>query len=151
MAKKNSEELAKILYLQNYSQKDIAERLDVSEVSVSTWKKKGQWDNLKTNLLNSRHERLGELYNELAEFNLMVKSKEGYKICDSKEADARRKLIADISELERKYNVGQTISIGRDFIQFVQGIDSTQAKQILALYDAFINNVIERQKWQKDE
>lgn len=150
MSKKNIEELARILYLQGYVQKDIAERLEVSEVSVSNWKKKGCWDNLKTNLLNSRHERLGELYNELAEFNRMVKEKDGYKICDSKEADARRKLIADISELERKYNIGQTISIGRDFVQFAQTVDAALAKQILNMYDAFVNDVIAKAKWQEE-
>lgn len=150
MSKKNIEELARILYLQGYVQKDIAERLEVSEVSVSNWKKKGAWDTLKTNLLNSRHERLGELYNELAEFNRMVKEKDGYKICDSKEADARRKLIADISELERKYNIGQTISIGRDFVQFAQTVDAALAKQILNMYDAFVNDVIAKAKWQEE-
>jgi transposase len=150
MAKKNSEELARILYIQGYSQKDIAERLEVSEVSVSNWKKKGCWDNLKTNLLNSRHERLGELYNELAEFNRMVKDKEGYKICDSKEADARRKLIADISELERKYSIGETVCIAKDFITFAQSVDAPFAKQALPMFDSFINHVISKAKWREE-
>lgn len=149
MSKANIEEVAKILFLQGYAQKEIATKLEVSAVSVSKWKTKGNWEALKTNLLNSKNERLGELYTELAEFNKMIKEKKDYKVANSKEADARRKLIKDIAELERKYNVAQTISIGRDFITFLKDIDFEMSQKVLSYFDNFINHQIEKQKWQQ--
>lgn len=149
MSKANIEEVAKILFLQGYAQKEIATKLEVSAVSVSKWKAKGNWEALKTNLLNSKNERLGELYTELAEFNKMIKEKQDYKVANSKEADARRKLIKDIAELERKYNVAQTISIGRDFITFLKDIDFEISQKVLSYFDNFINHQIEKQKWQQ--
>ena len=150
MAKTEQKEIAKILYLQGLDGKEIAKKLKVSEVTVSKWKNSGKWDALKINLLNSKNERLSELYNELAEFNRMIKDKQHYKCADSKEADARRKLVTDISELERKYNVGQTIQIGRDFVSFVKDIDFDFAQKTLEYFDAFITNTINKQKWQSE-
>jgi len=150
MAKKNLEEVAQVLYLQGYNQKEIALKLGVSTVTMSKWKSNGEWDTIKTNLLTSKNKRLSELYDELAEFNRMIKDKKDYKVTTSKEADARRKLIKDISELERKYNIGQTISIGRDFSLFVKDIDFEFSQKAVTYFDSFINHQIDRQKWQKE-
>lgn len=148
MAKDKLQEVARILYLQGFNQKDIAAKIDVSEPTICKWKIKGNWNELKTNLLNSKQERLVELYNELAEFNRMIKERDGYKVTNSKEADARRKLIKDIAELERKYNIGQTIQIGKDFVLFIKEVDYDFSKKALTYFDSFINHLIEKQKWQ---
>lgn len=150
MAKAELKEVAKILFLQGMEQKDIAKKLGVSEVTMSRWKKTGNWDTLKTNLLNSKTERLSELYNELAEFNKAIKAREeGLRFPTSKEADIRRKLIRDIADLERKYNIGQTTVIARDFVTFCKDLDFEFAKKATEMFDLFINHQIEKQKWQK--
>lgn len=150
MAKTELKEVAKILFLQGMDQKDIAAKLGVSEVSMSRWKKEGNWDSLKTNLLNSKTERLSELYDELAEFNKAIKERaEGFRFPTSKEADVRRKLIRDIADLERKYNIGQTTVIARDFVTFCKDLDFEFAKRANDMFDLFINHQIEKQKWQK--
>ena len=150
MAKSDLNEVAKILYIQGYNQKEIAAKLNVSTVTMNKWANNGKWKTIKTNLLSSKNERLSELYEELAEFNKMIKEKKDYKVASSKEADARRKLIKDISELERKYNIGQTISIGRDFSLFVKDIDFEFSQKAVTYFDSFINHQIDRQKWQKE-
>lgn len=148
MTNKDKRGLAKILYLQGIEQKDIAVRLSCSAVSVSKWKKEEQWDTFKVSLLNSRNERLAGLYQELEQFELMIKAKTGFKCADSKEADARKKLISDISDLERKYNIAQTVTIARDFTVFLKEIDSDFANRTVKYFDAFINKKMEDQKWQ---
>ncbi len=150
MANEERKEVAKILFLQGYTQKEIAAKLGVSTQSLTAWRKKGNWDVLKKNLLNSKNERLSELYDELAEFNKMIKEKEGYKVADSRQADARRKLLTDIEALERKYNIGQTTTIARDFVQFAKDIDFEFSQKALSYFDAFINHLIEKQKWQNE-
>jgi hypothetical protein len=148
-AKTDLHEVAKVLFMQGYQKKEIALKLGVSEQSLVRWARDDHWDNLKKNLVNSKTERLSELYDELAAFNLMIKSREeGCRFPNSKEADVRRKLIRDIADLERKYNIGQTTVIARDFIVFCKDIDFEFAKQANEFFDLFINHQIEKQKWQ---
>ena len=143
-------EVAQLLYLSgSLRQKEIALKLGVSENTVSRWAKADNWDTLKTNLLTAKKQRLSELYNELKEFNRMIAEKDGYKVADSKEADARRKLITDIKELETKYSLAQTITIGEDFCELVKQVDYTLAERVMELYNGFINAKIEENKWQE--
>ena len=150
-SKSNLHEVAKVLFLQGYLQKEIAGKLGVSEQSIVRWSKSAHWDNLKKNLVNSKTERLSELYDELAALNKMIRGKEeGQRFPDSKEADVRRKLIRDIAELERKYNIGQTTVIARDFVVFCKDLDFEFSKKANEMFDLFINHQIDRQKWQKE-
>lgn len=151
MAKKqqdNRRELAEILFMQGYAQREIARMVEASEVSVSRWAKEGEWDVIRQHTLNSKNQRLSELYAELAEFNKMIKEREGYKIANSKEADVRRKLIRDIADLEQKYNIAQTTTIARDFVTFIRKDNQDLAQEILHLFDDFIDNLVKRAKWQ---
>lgn len=150
MAKKELREVAKILFMQGYLQKEVAAKLSVSVQTISKWSREDHWDNLKKNLVNSKTERLSELYDELAAFNAMIKSREeGFRFPTSKEADIRRKLIRDIADLEQKYNIGQTTVIARDFVTFCKDIDFEYAQKSNEMFDLFINHLIEKQKWQK--
>lgn len=147
--KQQQREIAQLLYLNGgLMKKDIAVKLGVSEQTISRWAKLDNWEVLKTNLLTSRKQRLSELYEELREFNRMIAEKAGYKVASSKEADARRKLITDIKELETRYSLSHTITIGQDFCEFVKTIDEPLANRVLEMFNAFINQKIEENKWQ---
>ena len=149
-AKDNIKEIAQILFLQNkLSQKEIAEKLEVAPQTVTRWAKSGNWDSLRKNLLTSKSSRLSELYDELEEFNRMIKEKENYKVADSKEADARRKLIMDIKALEGRCSISQTTSIGMEFCEFVKTAEPGIAQKVLDLYNAFVNKTIENANWQE--
>ncbi len=147
----NKREIAQILYLQgNLPKKDIADKVGVSAQTITKWAAEDKWDSLKKNLLTGKKQRLSELYDELAEFNRMIADKEGYKVATSKEADARRKLITDIKELESKYSIAQTTQIAIDFCEFLKPIDLALAQKVAMLLQAFINELIDKQKWQQD-
>ncbi len=151
MAKTELREVAKVLFMQGYTQKEIAAKINVSEQTISKWSKTDHWDNLKKNLVNSKTERLSELYDELMALNAMIKTREeGFRFPNSKEADIRRKLIRDIADLERKYNIGQTTVIARDFITFCRDIDFDFSQKANEYFDLFINHQIDKQKWQKE-
>ena len=151
MAKTELREVAKVLFMQGYTQKEIAAKINVSEQTISKWSKTDHWDNLKKNLVNSKTERLSELYDELMALNAMIKTRdEGSRFPNSKEADIRRKLIRDIADLERKYNIGQTTVIARDFITFCRDIDFDFSQKANEYFDLFINHQIDKQKWQKE-
>ncbi|MDR1984989.1 MAG: hypothetical protein LBQ28_09230 [Prevotellaceae bacterium] len=145
----NLKEVALMLFLQEFKQKEIAKKLGISEISVSRWAKDDNWDELKKGVLTAKNKRISELYNELAEFNNMIKTRdEGSRFATSKEADVRRKLIRDITELETKYNIGQTTVIARDFVIFTKDIDFEFSQKANEYFDMFINHLIEKQKWQ---
>lgn len=151
MAKTELREVAKVLFMQGYNQKEIAGKIKVSEPTISKWAGLDNWFNLKKNLVNSKSVRLSELYDELEAFNSMIKSRDiGFRFPTSKEADVRRKLIRDIADLERKYNIGQTTVIARDFVIFARDIDFEFAQKANEYFDLFINHQIEQQKWQKE-
>lgn len=150
MAKTELREVAKVLFMQGYTQKEIAGKIKVSEATISKWGGLDNWDNLKKNLVNSKSERLSELYDELADLQSTIKARPtGQKFATSKEADIRRKTIRDIADLERKYNIGQTTVIARDFVTFCRDIDFEFSQKANEYFDLFINNQIEKQKWQK--
>lgn len=146
--KQNLRDVAQVLYLHRTPQKEIAAKLGVSEVTVSRWAKAGNWEALRTSLLTSKRQRLAELYAELEEFNRMIADKADYKVASSKEADARRKLITDIKDLETRYSVGQVATVAMDFCDFVKAIDTELASRITELFTAFIDTKMEESKWQ---
>lgn len=60
-------DLAKVLFVNdNVSQKEIAERLKVTEKTVGKWVKDGDWEKLKISLLVTKDNQLTGLYNQLA-------------------------------------------------------------------------------------
>lgn len=143
-------QIAQTLFLNGQSFKDIAATLGVNEHTVSRWAKAANWEALKTNLLTGKQQRLSELYNELKEFNRMIADKQGYKVADAREADARRKLITDIRDLESSFSIAQAVTIGQDFCDFVKALDYDLAKKVVDYYHAFLNDQIEKRKWQDD-
>ena len=78
----------------------------------------------------------------------MIAAKEGYKVATSREADARRKLIADIRELEGKYSVAQVSTVAMDFCDFVRTVDEPLAARVVELFNEFIEKQMEERKWQ---
>lgn len=146
----NLREVARLLFLNaGLKQKEIAARISVSEVTVSRWAKAGAWDTLKKNLLTSKHRRIAELYAELEEFNRMISEKEGYKVASSREADARRKLITDIRELEGSYSISNITTMAIEFCEFVKRTDENLAGTVMELFNGFISEQIEKAKWQE--
>lgn len=146
----NLREVARLLFLNaGLKQKEIAARISVSEVTVSRWAKAGGWDALRKNLLTAKHRRLAELYDELEEFNRMIAEKDGYKVASSREADARRKLITDIKELEGSYSIANVTTMAVDLCEFVKRTDDKLAERVMELLNEFISEQIEKAKWQE--
>ena len=145
----NKRQIARTLFVQGgMTQKEIASKLEVTEQTISRWAKKDHWDELKKNLMSGKQEILRSLYTELQKLQTLIKENDG--VADSKQADIRRKLITDIRQLETRYSVSQTVQIGMDFCEFLKEIDFNLAGKISQYFQAFIDEQIEKQKWQKE-
>lgn len=72
--KQVEKDLAKMLFVnENISQKEIAERLFVTEKTVSRWVNEGDWDKLKVSLLVTKDSQLTALYAQLQAVNDEIK------------------------------------------------------------------------------
>lgn len=145
----NKRQIARTLFVQGgMTQKEIASKLEVTEQTISRWSKKDHWDELKKNVMSGKQEILRSLYTELQKLQSIIEENGG--VADSKQADIRRKLITDIRQLETRYSVSQTVQIGMDFCEFLKEIDFDLAGKISRYFQSFIDEQIEKQKWQKE-
>lgn len=171
-------DLAKILFVnEGVTQKEIAERLNLTEKTVSKWAKEGEWDKLKTSMLVTKDNQLTSLYRQLENLNneiatrpivrdipakllspVKVKSADGAEHLEnpvynpedfpvkvgnfptSKEADMISKLTTAIKRLETETNIGETVEISKQLVQFVRSIDVVFANQLLKYCDLFIQD-----------
>lgn len=145
VVKKTKQELqlakdyARTLYLgYDLSQKEIAERVGVSDNSITAWKEEGKWDGMRKSLLTTKSEQLNNLYNILE--TQIIKVKELGDKATPANADMISKLTASIKNLETETSSGQLIEVGMQFIRFIQGIDLDAAKIITSHFDTFIKS-----------
>lgn len=139
-------DFAKMLYLQNdgISQKEIAQRAGVSEVTVSKWVKGEKWENLKVSLLTTKAEQLNLLYNQLRSINELIRDREkGTQHASSKEADSIIKLTSAIKNLEIETSIAEKVETGQKFLVFIRKTSDLETSKIVAKYfDAFIKSEI---------
>lgn len=138
LKKAQEKEYAKSLYIGGgLTQKEIAERVSVTEKTLAKWIKESKWDNLKKSLLTTKQNQLSFLYDQLDFLNTDI-SKREFKVAVGKEADTIIKLTASINRLETETSIGDTVEVARNFIEFVRQQDLELAKTITNLFDVFI-------------
>lgn len=138
LLKKQEKEFAKSLFIGGgLTQKEIAERVSVTEKTIASWIKKEKWESLKKSLLTTKQNQLGFFYDQLDFLNNDIAARE-FKVADGKEADTIIKLTAAINRLETETSIGDTVEVARNFIEFVRPQDLELAKTITNLFDVFI-------------
>lgn len=74
--KKVEKDLAKILFVnEGATQKEIAERLNVSEKTMGKWVKDGDWEKLKVSMLVTKDNQLTALYRQLENLNTEISTR----------------------------------------------------------------------------
>ena len=111
------------------------------EVIWNNWIGKGNWEQLKASITITREEQLKNLYRQLAELNNAIMGKpEGERFPNAAEADTISKLSNAIKKLETEVGLADIISVFSDLLKWVRTYDSTQAKEITPLLDAFVKS-----------
>lgn len=99
------------------------------------------WEQLKASITITREEQLKNLYRQLAELNNAIMGKpEGERFPNAAEADTISKLSNAIKKLETEVGLADIISVFSDLLKWVRTYDSTQAKEITPLLDAFVKS-----------
>lgn len=140
LTKKQEKEFAQILYVnQKLSQKEIAERVNVSEKTISKWIKESGWENLKRSMITVKDEQLSDMYEKLAKLNQNIKDNFD-NLVSNKDVDTISKLTSSIQRLEIETSIGETIDVAKKFIDFIRPIDLDFAKKTTSYFDVFIQS-----------
>jgi transcriptional regulator with XRE-family HTH domain len=128
-----------LLYQENtLTQKAIAERVGVTEKTITKWKEENKWESKKQGLYNSRESLLRDLYRLLENTRNNVLGEDGKGVANSKDGDAILKLSASISNLEKEANIGQIYEVCKGLVQHIQDIDLEKAKELIPYIDSFM-------------
>jgi DNA-binding XRE family transcriptional regulator len=144
---KKKKELAKLIYLRepNITQQELAERTEVSRVTIGKWTR--EWEKLKLNLLQTREERINSTLMQLDQLDRAIAEKpEGMRYPDKNEAQIRRKLTEDLEALEQDASVRDIYNVSRRLLDWLRPRDLNKAKELANYFDAYIK---EQMKWVK--
>lgn len=133
-------QFAQILYTKEHlTQKEIAERVGVTPVTVNRWVKKDKWDELRVSLTMTREEQIKALYKQLSELNKSISQREeGERYASAAEADTINKITTSINKLETETGLGEIISSFKGFLSWLRQFDLQYAQQITPLFDDYV-------------
>ena len=135
---KKKKELAKLIFLRqpNITQQELADRVEVSRVTIGKWTK--EWENLKLNLLQTREERINSTLMQLDQLDRAIAAKpEGMKFPDKNESQIRRKLTEDLAALEQDASVRDIYNVSRRVVDWLRPRDLEKAKEIANYFDTY--------------
>lgn len=133
---------AKTIFLrENKTQKEIAQEVGVREATLSKWVK--EWEHLKLNLLQTREERYIATLVQLQNLDKEIATK-GFP--DSKQADIRRKLVADLNDLEQEADIRTVSEVGQAILKYLKPINSAQSELIGAIINDYIKYLLSKKK-----
>lgn len=132
---------AKLLFIhEQLSQKEIAVRIKVSEVTISKWAKLDRWDDLRVSITITKEEQLKNLYRQLAEMNKAISERQDKKYATSAEADAISKLATAIDKMESDVGIADIVSVAKKFLSWLRKFDLSKAQDMTPLFDAFVKD-----------
>lgn len=138
LKKAQEREYARVIFLsENISQRDLAERVGVTEKTMGNWIEQGGWRKLKRSMLTTRQNQLNLLYDQLDWLNLEISIRD-IKVATPREADVIIKLTSAIQKLEIETSLGETVEVARSFIEFLRGLDLELAKTVTGYFDTYI-------------
>lgn len=142
LTNKQKKEWAKVLYLkENLIQKEIAQKVCVTEKTLSNWIQADNWEQYKSSLIVTKEEELRRIYMQINELNTFIFSREeGQRFANSKEADTLTKLTASARSLETETSVADVIEVAMQVCNFIRKDDLKKAQEMSAFFDAFIKN-----------
>lgn len=148
LTNKQKKEWAKSEYLRgDLSQKEIAEKVGVSVVTMNKWVNDpaDNWDRLRKSMLITREAQLTRLYMQLDELNTAIMGREpGKRFADSKEADTIAKLTGAIKTLETEASISDVVEVSKRFLNWLRPLAPNKAKEVAAMFNDFIKSLLKR-------
>lgn len=133
-----------MLYLETaYTQQEIADRVGVNRRTIVRWAQ--EWQPLKISYTQTREARIRSTMMQLNELDELIEGREeGKRYPSAKEADIRRKLTADLKDLEQDASIREVIDVSRSILNYIRELNIEHAKMLSDYFDAYIK---EKMKW----
>lgn len=139
---KEKKEYAWLLFKDgSYTQKLIAEKVDVAERTISEWKTKERWEQKAKSIKQTREENLINLHTQWAALNLLIE-KEQKNIPTSAQADIIKKLAASIRDLENEVGYTEAYQVCKKLVIHIQKLDIDKAKELMDYVDSFMQDLL---------
>jgi transcriptional regulator with XRE-family HTH domain len=137
-------EWAKLLYLkEKVTQKEIAEKVHVTEKTLSKWVNLEKWETLKASITITKEEALRRIYMQINEINAAIQIKpEGQRYAKGSEANDLSKLCLAAKSLESEASISDVMEVFKRFICWVRPLNLEKAKEIIVLQDSFIRTLL---------
>jgi transcriptional regulator with XRE-family HTH domain len=144
LTNRQKNEFAKTIFLSEHvTQKEIAERVGVSQATLSKWANEEKWELLKTSISITREEQISNLHLQIAAINKVISEREkGTNFATPREADTLNKLATAIEKMERETGVAEVIDVSKAILHFVRKTDSKKAIEISGYFDAYIKEIL---------
>jgi len=137
-------EWAKLLFLkENMTQKEISEKVKVSEKTMSKWVVKENWEALKASITVTKEEALRRIYLQINEISKAIENKpEGHRYATGSEASDLAKLATTAKKLESEASIADIMEAFKRFLGWLRVMDLEKAKEIVTLQDNFIRTLL---------
>ena len=139
-------EWAQLLFTkENITQKEIAERVGISEVTMSRWVKAGNWESLKVSITITKEEQLKNIYRQLAEINKSIAERpaeEGNRYATPAESDTINKLATAINKMETDIGLSDIIATFQGLLAWLRTFDVPEAQRIATILDGYVKTKI---------
>jgi transposase-like protein len=140
MTSKEKKEWAQSLFLTtDKSQQEIAERVGVSENTLTSWKQAGNWEVIRGATTATRPQMVAAFYEQI---NLIRKSAvdaEGKpRPMTLNETSSIRMITKSIAELDKTLSADSYVQIMEEFVKWFFAADRAAAKPFLPWLDRFM-------------
>jgi predicted XRE-type DNA-binding protein len=137
-------EWAKLLFTkEGLSQKEIADKVGVSAVTVNKWVQSESWTKLKQSMLATRETQLIRLYMQLDELNSAIMGREeGKRFPDFKEADSINKLTSSIRSMETDASIMDVVEVAKKLLTWMRALNPDKAVEISHIFDDFVKHLL---------
>jgi transcriptional regulator with XRE-family HTH domain len=125
------------------TQKEAAEKVGVSVVTMNKWYRDGEWARLKQSMLVTRQEQLNRLYMQLEELNNhIMKRPEGERFANSKEADSISKLSIAIKTLETEASIADIVEVSKRLLNWMRKYNDERTIEVANIFNDFIKDTM---------
>lgn len=143
---KQKQDYAKLLYLKTtMTQKEIAQKIGVTEKTLSLWVNKNDWEVLRASYTVTKEQELRRIYTQINNLNDVINDREdGKRYATNGEADILSKLASTARSLETETGLSSIVDTAIMFLDWLRPVDFELSQKVSDYFDGFIKDRLSR-------
>lgn len=123
-------------------QKDIAERVQVTEKTIGNWKLKYEWDLLRAAEVTTSENTVRSIYSQISKITRAADEEK--RVLTVSESDMISKLAASAQKLQNKATLTFYVEVMEQFVNYLKNVDLELAKVVVVHQYEFIRKECDR-------